>query len=61
MAKDAVCGMDVDETTAQWTSEHQGKTYYFCGPGCKKAFDENPGKYLEGAGGSMSHGGHGYH
>ncbi len=28
-------------------SEHMGKTYYFCAPGCKKAFVENPQKYLK--------------
>lgn len=45
MAKDPVCGMEVDEKTAPAKSEHMGKTYYFCSPGCKKAFDENPAKY----------------
>ena len=35
MAKDPVCGMDVDPATAQHTSEHQGQTYYFCAPGCR--------------------------
>ncbi|MFC1968978.1 YHS domain-containing protein [Chloroflexota bacterium] len=28
MAKDPVCGMDVDEKTAAATSEYKGKTYY---------------------------------
>ncbi|TET13505.1 MAG: YHS domain-containing protein, partial [Dehalococcoidia bacterium] len=28
------------------TSEYKGKTYYFCAPGCKKAFDADPEKYL---------------
>jgi len=46
MAKDVVCGMDVDEKTAAATSEYQGKTYYFCAPGCKKSFDAEPEKYL---------------
>ena len=44
--KDVVCGMDVDRATAQQTAEHNGKTYYFCGPGCRKAFGADPGKYL---------------
>ena len=48
MAKDPVCGMEVDEKEAAATSEHEGKTYYFCALGCKKAFDENPEKYLKG-------------
>ncbi|MFQ6061292.1 MAG: YHS domain-containing protein [Thermoplasmata archaeon] len=47
MAKDVVCGMEVDEETAQWKSEHMGRTYYFCAPGCKRIFDENPQKYIE--------------
>ena len=46
MAKDLVCGMEVDEKTAAAKSEYMGKTYYFCAPGCKKAFDENPAKYI---------------
>ena len=46
MAKDPVCGMEVDEKKAAAKSEYMGKTYYFCAPGCKKAFDENPEKYL---------------
>lgn len=47
MAKDPVCGMQVDEKGAAGASTYQGKTYYFCSPGCKKAFDENPGKYAD--------------
>ena len=45
MAKDPVCGMDVDLKEAVGKSEHKGETYYFCGPGCKKDFDRNPEKY----------------
>jgi Cu+-exporting ATPase len=45
MAKDPVCGMDVDEKTAAGQSEYLGKTYYFCSPGCKRSFDQNPEKY----------------
>ena len=46
MAIDPVCQMTVDEKTAKWKSDFQGKTYYFCAPGCKKAFDKEPQKYL---------------
>ncbi|MEM2081464.1 MAG: YHS domain-containing protein [Candidatus Bathyarchaeia archaeon] len=49
MAKDLVCGMDVDEKTAKYKTSYKGKTYYFCAPGCKKMFEENPEKYLKGA------------
>ena len=38
--------MVVDEKTAILKSEYKGATYYFCAPGCKKMFDENPEKYL---------------
>lgn len=51
MAMDPVCHMEVDEATAQWTSEYQGQTYYFCAPGCKASFDKDPEKYLSGEGG----------
>lgn len=57
MAKDLVCGMEVDEATAMWKSEYMGETYYFCAPGCKKAFDKDPVKYIESGG----HGGHEHH
>ena len=29
--------------------QHQGKTYYFCCPGCDKKFLANPSKYVPGA------------
>lgn len=59
MAKDPVCGMEVDEKKAPAKSQHMGKTYYFCAPGCKKAFDQDPGKYTGGGGREMAgHGGH---
>ena len=47
MATDPVCGMQVNPNVAQHRSEYQGKTYYFCAPGCKKAFDADPAKYLD--------------
>lgn len=43
--KDPVCGMQVDENAAAGQSEHQGQTYYFCSPGCKSNFDQNPEQY----------------
>jgi YHS domain-containing protein len=47
MAVDPICHMNVEEKSAKWKSEYAGKTYYFCAPGCKKAFDGNPGKYVK--------------
>lgn len=46
MAKDPVCGMDVDENAAAGKSEYKGQTYYFCSPGCKRSFDKEPEKYV---------------
>ena len=46
MAIDPVCKMEVDERTAQFKTEYEGKTYYFCAPGCKKSFERDPDKYL---------------
>lgn len=45
-AIDPVCKMTVDTDKAAATSEYQGQTYYFCAPGCKRAFDREPAKYL---------------
>jgi YHS domain-containing protein len=44
-ANDPVCGMPVDPATARGTT-HQGAAYYFCAPGCRKAFDADPARYL---------------
>jgi YHS domain-containing protein len=30
------------------TWEHAGETYYFCGPGCNRAFQKEPEAYLSG-------------
>jgi YHS domain-containing protein len=62
MAIDPVCLMEVDEATAQWTSEYKGQMYYFCAPGCKASFDEDPEKYLSAleGGGDHAHG-HDHH
>ncbi len=46
MAIDPVCKMEVEEDKAVATSEYQGKTYYFCAMGCKKAFDQDSEIYL---------------
>ena len=46
MAIDPVCEMKVDESKAVASSEYRGKKYYFCAVGCRRAFDQNPEKYL---------------
>lgn len=49
MHTDPVCHMQVDQNTAAAKSDYQGKTYYFCAPGCKAKFDKEPEKYLKAA------------
>jgi xanthine dehydrogenase accessory factor len=45
-AVDPVCDMLVDVATARFVSEHEGQTYYFCCPACKKKFEAEPARYL---------------
>jgi YHS domain-containing protein len=41
--------MDVDKSKPNGgTFDHQGETYYFCGPGCNRAFEKEPDAYLSG-------------
>lgn len=44
MAKDLVCGMDVDKNGAL-KSTHDGKNYVFCSASCKAKFDQEPARY----------------
>jgi len=39
--------MDVDPKTAKHTTEHEGRTYYFCSLMCRKAFEDDPKQYLK--------------
>ena len=45
-AKDWVCGMQVEIANAAATYVYQGKSYYFCMPGCMESFAAEPEKYL---------------
>jgi YHS domain-containing protein len=58
MAKDPVCGMEVDERHAAATAEHNGTTYYFCSKGCKAAFEKEPHKYVHDSDDPGGHTGH---
>jgi YHS domain-containing protein len=57
MALDLVCKMEVDPKTAPAKAEYKGKTYCFCAPGCKVAFEKDPEKYVNAA----AHGEGGHH
>jgi len=45
VAKDPVCGMNVDISKDHATSQHQGETYHFCSDACKDKFDQGPALY----------------
>jgi YHS domain-containing protein len=47
MAKDPVCGMEVDESESDLKIDYNGKTYYFCNIACKQSFEKNPKDYIE--------------
>ena len=45
-AVDPVCGMHVEIASAEYTSDYQGQTYYFCCAGCQHSFEKTPEQYL---------------
>jgi YHS domain-containing protein len=47
MAKDLICGMDVDPKTAVYKSVYEGISYYFCSKSCKTTFDRDPKLFIE--------------
>jgi Cu+-exporting ATPase len=53
-AVDPVCGMTVNPTTARFTAEHDGHTYYFCCGGCRTKFLADPDKYTAAGRGSSA-------
>ncbi len=45
--RDPVCGMRVDEWTAEFFSTYQNRRYAFCSKRCKEHFDGNPDVYIK--------------
>jgi xanthine dehydrogenase accessory factor len=45
VARDPVCGMDVEPATAEYRLERDGRTWYFCCSGCRSAFERDPSAY----------------
>lgn len=41
------CPVSGEDINKEIYSDHNGERVYFCCNGCKKAFDENPEKYLK--------------
>jgi len=46
-ALDPVCGMTVNQGVTEIATTIQGRTYFFCAEGCRKAFIADPQKYLD--------------
>lgn len=46
---DPVCLMSVDPATTRHRTDHDGHTYMFCSPACRKLFVADPESYLLGA------------
>jgi xanthine dehydrogenase accessory factor len=46
VAVDPVCGMEVVIDMAKETAVHEGRTYFFCGAGCRSRFEAEPTRYL---------------
>jgi xanthine dehydrogenase accessory factor len=42
---DPVCGMTVDVADAHHRTTYEGRTYYFCSPGCLGSFEADPDRY----------------
>ena len=42
---DPVCGMAVSPTETTPNTTHNGQDYYFCAPGCRRAFERDPEAY----------------
>ncbi len=62
MAKDPVCGMNVDEKSAKFSIEYLGKKYFFCSKDCMLTFKANPEKYIEKSNQKINHHqGHDHH
>jgi YHS domain-containing protein len=45
MARDPVCGVDVDPASPAGTVEYMGVPYSFCSLTCKSAFELDPARY----------------
>ncbi len=49
LAKDPVCGMDVDPATAAGSLDHDGRTHHFCSLHCLEKFRADPARYADDA------------
>ena len=46
-AVDPICGMTVAADDSSYPLVHDGVTYYFCGTGCRRAFEADPAAHVK--------------
>ena len=46
MAIDPVCGMEVNESRAEYETTYKDRKFYFCSAVCKEEFDRDPDAYM---------------
>jgi YHS domain-containing protein len=47
MAKDPVCGMEIDSEEMRFFTDYNDGMYYFCSAECKRSFDDHPDTYIQ--------------
>jgi YHS domain-containing protein len=47
VAKDVVCGVEIDRQQAAARREYRDRTYYFCSPDCLQRFEAEPEHYAD--------------
>jgi len=47
MAKDPVCGMEIEGREGRYRAQYMGENYFFCSEDCKRKFEGNPEKYSD--------------
>lgn len=61
IAKDPVCGMEVNINSSTSKTIYNGVEYYFCAPGCLKQFEKNPETFVNAADETSVNHGHQHH
>ena len=50
MARDPVCGMEIEKADAAAATDFHGAIYYFCSASCKLSFLAEPERYVSAPG-----------
>jgi Cu+-exporting ATPase len=46
MVQDVVCHMEIDPSESAGEVRYEGKTHYFCSPGCLAQFEAAPDEFV---------------